>query len=144
LARPLLADTCLSAAQVETALSAIGDHRYRDGKVPEAIEGKLLQDADRLDALGAIGIARCFAKSSLTGRRLYSPDDPFCTTGREPEDDRYTIDHFYSKLLKLRDTFHTASARELAERRHAFLTAFLEEMRLELGAASAQKSDRSD
>ena len=135
LAPPLLSGTCLSAHQAALALDAIGDHRYRDGKVPAAIEGKILQDADRLDAVGAIGIARCFAKSSVTGRRLYSPDDPFCTAGREPDDNRYTIDHFYSKLLKLKDTFHTASARKLAELRHAFLTAFLEEMRVELGAS---------
>ncbi|MBR5974718.1 MAG: HD domain-containing protein [Clostridiales bacterium] len=84
------------------------------GTAPETIEGKIVQDADRLDAMGAIGIARTFAYGGKTGRSLDS-----------------SIEHFHDKLLKLKDMMNTPEAREMAEERHAFLEQFLEEYKNE-------------
>ena len=86
------------------------------GRRPDTIEGKIVQDADRLDALGAIGIARTFAFGGERGRPL---DD--------------SIQHFYDKLLLLKDEMNTEAGRELAEKRHAFLIGFLEEYKSETG-----------
>lgn len=84
------------------------------GKRPATPEGKIVQDADRLDALGAIGIARTFAYGGKHGRSLDA-----------------SVEHFYDKLLLLKDEMNTAAARKMAEERHAFLEAFLEEYRKE-------------
>ena len=86
------------------------------GKRPETIEGQIVQDADRLDAIGAVGIARTFAYGGKHGRT--------------PED---SIGHFYEKLLLLKELMNTGKARELAEARHAFMVKFLEEWDSETG-----------
>ena len=85
--------------------------------MPETIEGKVLQDADRLDAIGAIGIARCFATCAEMRVPFYNPDDPFCGV-REPDDKRWGLDHFYRKLLRIPDGLHTATARAIAKDRN--------------------------
>ena len=79
-----------------------------------------MQDADRLDALGAIGLARCIAVGAALGRPLYEPDDPFCRA-RDPDDRGASVDHFYTKLLKLAGTMQTAAgpARGRAAARHS-------------------------
>ena len=81
------------------------------GKTPETLEAKIVQDADRLDAMGAIGIARTFAYGGKKGRSL---DD--------------SVQHFHDKLLLLRDTLNTDEARDLADKRHEFMVKFLEEL----------------
>lgn len=86
------------------------------GKIPETIEGKIVQDADRLDAIGAIGIARTFAYGGKVGRPL--------------ED---SIKHFYDKLLLLKDEMNTDAAKELAQKRHDYMAAFLKEYHNETG-----------
>ena len=85
---------------------------------PESIEGKCVQDADRLDALGAIGIARTFAFGGSRGRRLHDPE------GKDKND---SIQHFYDKLLRLKDTMHTATGRRLAEQRDQYMRDFLQQ-----------------
>ena len=85
---------------------------------PESIEGKCVQDADRLDALGAIGIARTFAFGGSRGRRLHDP---------ERKDKNASIQHFYDKLLRLKDTMHTATGRRLAEQRDQYMRDFLQQ-----------------
>ena len=85
------------------------------GKTPETLEGKIVQDADRLDAMGAIGIARTFAYGGKKGRSL---DD--------------SVQHFHDKLLLLRDTLNTDEAREMATKRHAFMEQFLDELEEEI------------
>ena len=77
---------------------------------PTTLEARILQDADRLDALGAIGIARVFMTGGTLGRALYDPIDPFCKN-REPDDKKWNLDHFYRKLLKLESGMHTKTAR---------------------------------
>lgn len=111
---------------------AIEAHSYLAGIPPRTIEAKVVQDADRLDALGAIGVARCIAVGSALGRPLYQPEDPFCSA-RAPDDSGASVDHFYSKLLKLAGTMQTAAGRREAERRTVFIRAFIEQLRSEIG-----------
>ncbi len=110
---------------------AIEAHSYSAGIPPVTVEAKIVQDADRLDALGAIGIARCIAVGAALGRSLYEPDDPFCER-RLPSDSGASVDHFYSKLLKLAGTMQTPAGRKEAERRTEFLRAFIAQLRLEI------------
>lgn len=107
----------------------IRDHAYSKGAAPRTRESAIVQDADRLDAIGAIGIARCFATTSEMMRPFYSPSDPFCRT-RAPDDKSWGIDHFYRKLLRIE--FHTATAEALARPRRAFLAAYLEQLEREI------------
>ena len=111
---------------------AIEAHSYSAGIVPATVEAKVVQDADRLDALGAIGLARCIAVGAALGRPVYSPDDPFCRA-RAPDDRGASVDHFYAKLLRLAGTMQTAAGRREAERRTAFLRAFLAQLESEIG-----------
>ncbi|MEX2149313.1 MAG: HD domain-containing protein [Steroidobacteraceae bacterium] len=110
---------------------AIEAHSYSAGIPPRTIEARVVQDADRLDALGAIGIARCIAVGSALGRPLYDPVDPFCES-RAPDDAGASIDHFYTKLLKLSATMQTEAGRQEAERRTAFIRAFIAQLRSEI------------
>ena len=113
---------------------AIEAHSFSAGIAPRTLEARVVQDADRLEALGAIGIARCLMVGEKLGRRLYDPADPFCTR-RAPDDGRFTIDHFYAKLLKLPALLQTASGRQAAAARAHFLTQFLQQLAQELGPA---------
>lgn len=110
---------------------AIRAHSYSGGIQPQTLEAKVVQDADRLDALGAIGIARCMLVGGALHKPLYHAEDPFCER-RQPEDRQYVLDHFYQKLLKLPDSLHTASAREEARRRCQALQYFIDELRRDL------------
>ncbi len=110
---------------------AICAHSFSAKVVPETLEAKIVQDADRLDALGAIGIARCFGLSGLTRRPFYHPDDPFCDR-RQPDDRSNAVDHFFTKLLHLEKTMQTATAKAEAAERVKTMTRFLESLRLEL------------
>ena len=111
---------------------AIRAHSFSAGIPPETKEAQVVQDADRLDALGAIGLARCLMVGERMGRLLYDPDDPFCR-GRTPDDSRSAIDHFYTKLLTLPGTMQTEAGRSEAERRAAFLESYLTQLKSELG-----------
>jgi uncharacterized protein len=110
---------------------AIEAHSYSAGIAPRTVEAKVVQDADRLDALGAIGLARCLAVGTALGRPLYEAVDPFCRE-RAPDEDGASIDHFYAKLLKLAGTMQTAAGRREAARRTAFLEAFLVQLGSEI------------
>lgn len=100
------------------------------GKEMESIEGKVVQDADRLDAIGAIGIGRTFAYSGAKGQLMYDPAIPIreTMTKEQYRNERSTaINHFYEKLLKLKHGMNTPYAKKLADDRHAFLENFLEQ-----------------
>jgi uncharacterized protein len=112
---------------------AIEAHSYSAGIAPRTIEAKVVQDADRLDALGAIGLTRCIAVGAALGRPVYEPADPFCRS-RAPDDRGASVDHFYAKLLKLAGTMQTAAGRREGQRRTAFLEAFLAQLESEIGA----------
>ncbi len=106
---------------------AIEAHSFSAGIPPRTLEARIVQDADRLEALGAIGIARCLLTGGTMRTPLYDPDDPFCDR-REPDDRSYTLDHFYCKLFKLPGTMQTAAGREEARRRVDYMQGFLAEL----------------
>lgn len=110
---------------------AIVAHSF-SAKIPaESLEAKIVQDADRLDALGAIGVVRCFTLGALMNRPLYSKDDPFCEE-RLPNDQVNTLDHFYVKLLGLVDSLHTDWAKEEGLKRLQVLKTFLHDLKREI------------
>lgn len=113
---------------------AIEAHSFSAGIMPRTLEAKIVQDADRLEALGAIGLARCLMLGGAMGRPLYTAEDPFCAN-REPDDRAATVDHFYAKLLKLEHTMQTASGRCEAQTRTVYLRDFLAQLQRELPAA---------
>jgi uncharacterized protein len=131
-ARVLGSEGC-DAAFVERVAYAIRVHPFSRGIVPDTLEAKVLQDADRLDAIGAIGIARCFATCAAMKRPLYREDDPLCEA-REPDDKAWGVDHFYRKLLGLGASMHTATGRAMADERLAFMRAYLEQLGREIAS----------
>jgi uncharacterized protein len=112
---------------------AIEAHSFSAGIAPQTLEARVVQDADRLDALGAIGLARCIAVGAALGRPLYEPADPFCRT-RAPDDRGASVDHFYTKLFGLAGSMQTPAGRREAARRTAFLRAFVTQLESEIGA----------
>lgn len=120
-----------SQDEIKVISDAIRDHSFSRGVIPETLVGKILQDADRLDALGAIGIARTFAVSGAEKRSFYNNSDPFCNK-RIPDDKNWTVDHFYKKLLRLEKTMNTKTATLEAKKRIKIMTSFLDELRKEI------------
>ncbi|MFD3450163.1 HD domain-containing protein [Microbacteriaceae bacterium 4G12] len=103
----------------------------------ETLEGQIVQDADRLDALGAIGISRTFAYGGAKGRLMYDPDlSPRETMTKEEyrNANSTSLNHFYEKLLKLKDLMNTATAKQLAEKRHMYMEGFIQQFMKEWNA----------
>ncbi len=122
----------LEEKRVDHILAIIRNISFKGAGVPDAMEtaeGKIVQDADRLDALGAIGIARCFATGAILGRPIH---DPALKPGSHRSSEDYrdsnstSINHFYEKLLLLKDRMHTRTAKKIAEKRQRFMEKFLE------------------
>ncbi len=130
-AKKILKQLDFTPEEIQIVSNAIRDHSFSRGKKPKTLEGKILQDADRLDAIGAIGIARVFAVGGSEKRPFYNNEDPFCKT-RTPDDKTWTLDHFYNKLLKLESLMNTKSAKIEAKKRTKVLNAFLSELKREL------------
>lgn len=110
---------------------AIESHSFSAKIEPRTIEACVIQDADRLDALGAIGIARCFAVGTQLQRPFYNINDPFCDR-REPDDKQYTLDHFYKKLFVIATTMKTKSGQEEAQKRVRFMEEFIRQLKAEI------------
>jgi uncharacterized protein len=126
-----LQDLKWDADQIPVIAGAILDHSFSSGRVPSSLLGESLQDADRLEALGALGLFRTIATGVSMGAALFDSVDPWAKN-RELDDRRFSIDHFYTKLLKLPGSFRTGAAREEAKRRAAFLEHFLSELKHEI------------
>jgi len=110
---------------VTAVAHAITAHSFSANIFPESIEAKILQDADRLDAIGMVGAARCFYIAGRMGSALYDPADPLAE--HRPLDDKsFAIDHFAAKLFKLADGFQTETGKALARDRHERLTDILD------------------
>ena len=115
----------------EGIVHAIEAHSFSAGIEPKTLEAKIVQDADRLDGLGAIGIARCFATAGLLKRPFYELVDPFCDL-RKPNDSLYTLDHFYQKLFKTAETLQTTAGRKEGKLRVQGMKTYLDSLRAEI------------
>ncbi|MBM7569879.1 HD domain-containing protein [Aquibacillus albus] len=122
----------LSPKQVTIINEIISNVSFRKGKTPHSIEGKIVQDSDRLDAMGAIGIARAFAFGGAHDRLIHAEDKEFKDTA--------TIQHFYDKLLQLKDLMNTKTAQEIANDRHEMMVVFLKQFYYEWNI-NEKKSD---
>jgi uncharacterized protein len=129
--RELLAREGMDRRLGDEVCECIRVHAFSAGLEARSLEAKVLQDADRLDAIGAIGVARCFATCASMKLPLYHPDDPFCEL-RPPDDRSWGLDHFYRKLLKIPEALHTPTAREIGRQRASFLRLFLSQLRNEI------------
>jgi len=140
LARKLLLEAGAVEPVIEHVCRIIGEVSYKGAGVatkPTSIEGKIVQDADRLDAMGAIGIARTFAYGGAKGRELYDPASApvlHKTKAAYMKSQSCTINHFYEKLLLLRDRMNTRTGRRLAAARHRYMEDFLRRFFSECGA----------
>jgi uncharacterized protein len=102
---------------------AIASHRFRDEVVPQTLEAKVLYDADKLDAMGAIGIARAYALAGRRGQRLWT-ETPADSLAESQSTDYTPVHEFTFKLSRLKDALFTATARQIAEERHRYLVEF--------------------
>lgn len=117
--------------RIEAVAHAILTHSFSANLQPESLEAQILQDADRLDAIGAIGIARCFYTAGRMHSALYDAADPLASD-RSLDDRQFALDHFPAKLLKLSEGFQTQTGQTLARQRHERLTQFLADFQDEI------------
>ncbi len=132
-ASEILAAQGWASPRVAAVAHAIAAHSFSAGIVPESLEARVLQDADRLDAIGCIGIARCFYTAGRMGSALYDPEDPRAQH-RALDDAAFAIDHFRAKLLTLHEGFQTEAGRAMAEERGRRVSEFLVLFETEIGA----------
>lgn len=123
----------LPATKLPALQHAITAHSFSANLAPRTPEAKVLQDADRLDALGAIGLARMLMVSGALNRPLYNRDDPLAEA-RPPDDSAFALDHFKTKLFTLADTMQTATGRAIARERTAYMQSFLTRLMDEITA----------
>ncbi len=139
-------DFLRDAGYLEALIPAIGHaieaHSFSAGIEPETLEAKVVQDADRLDALGAIGIARCLMVGASLELALYHPEEPF-PERREPDDTAWVVDHFYVKLLRLPATMRTEAGRLEAVHRADFMKSFLHRLGSEISPHPTSTPARS-
>jgi uncharacterized protein len=136
LAATLVLQWCQEMPELQAKAKAIAEtvasHSWSGGKAPASLEAEVVQDADRLEAIGAIGIARVFATGASFGSALWHSEDPWGER-RELDDKRYTLDHFFRKLLKLAEGMKTQTGKDLAKSRQRVLENYLLDLRRELG-----------
>ena len=121
----------MTQEEINVISEAIRNHSFTKKKVSNSIEGRILQDADRLDAIGSIGISRAFCISGVKNRPFYNPDNPFAKK-RKLDDKKWALDHFFKKLLLLEKQMNTKSAKIEAKRRTKILRKFLDDLKLEI------------
>ncbi len=124
-ARGLLEGLGWNSADLDAVAHAILTHSFSANITPESLEAKILQDADRLDAIGMVGAARCFYIAGRLGSGLYDPADPLAQN-RPLDDKRFAIDHFETKLFRLADGFRTGTGKTLAQARQQRLRQVLD------------------
>lgn len=139
MAREILGARSIPAAQIEAVADAIARHRYRSNLPPESLEARVLFDADKLDAIGAVGVARAFAIAGAQRQRLWA-EVPQEVAERRPEEGRndlrnvaHTPVHEYRfKLARVRDRLYTRTGHAIAKERHQFMVAFFERLEREV------------
>jgi uncharacterized protein len=146
-ASELLARYDLSDETLQAILHAILAHNYRRGITPATLEARVLYDADRLDSMGASGLMRwamTIKNKKWSEWKSYHPDDPFALH-RTPDDQRYLLDRFFTKLLALSEAMMTETGQALAQNRLTFFGLFLQELQMELvdgGYSGAELGDK--
>jgi uncharacterized protein len=120
------------AEKVDAVAHAIAAHRFRSGPVPRTLEAEVLHDADKLDAIGAIGVARAFAFGGHEGQRLWAEVAPNYSENLETRHEHTPVHEYHIKLVKIQDRLLTESARTLAKERHTFMVAFFERLQQEV------------
>ncbi len=131
-AQPILLDQGFDPEKIAAIQHAIAAHSFSANIPCDTPLARILQDADRIESLGAIGLARCFAVSGGLNRPLFDEPDPFATQ-RPLDDSQFAVDHFKAKLLRLPDTMQTKTGRDLAQKRAKVLRVFLQNLAVELG-----------
>lgn len=126
-ARPILRDLGIDEARIEAACHAIETHSFSAGKKPQTLEARILQDADRIEALGAIGIARAFYIAGMLGSGLFDGGDPLAEH-RPLDDKKFALDHFEVKLWSLATTMQTDAGRRLAQERTQYMRDFVAQL----------------
>ena len=132
-AREILLTRGVAPEQVAAVAHAIAAHRFRGTTAPQTLEAKILFDADKLDSIGAIGVARAYAISGVLNQRLWSESAPDAVATREQHNANHTAAaEFVVKLSKVRERIFTATARQIAEERHAFMADFFARLEREV------------
>jgi uncharacterized protein len=139
-ARSILAGLGWDAVRIERTAHAIEAHSFSAGIAPQSVEARIMQDADRLDAIGAMGIARCFYVAGRMGSRLYNPDDPTAAR-RDFDDQAFALDHFGAKLFKVAGTFQTRVGQAMADERTRTMQDFMRAFLDETGSAESGRPD---
>ena len=134
LARQMLMDAGFPVDKLDAVAHAIEAHSFSAAITPTTIEAQIVQDADRMDAVGAVGLARMFYTAGRMGSALAHPDDPLASA-RELDDTAFSLDHIEVKLARLPAMMNTAAARRLGEERVAWLRAFRAVFVAEWGAS---------
>jgi len=130
LARPIIEPLPIAGDRKNNVLHCIQAHRFRKPPMPETAEARVLFDADKLDAIGAVGVARAYLFAGEVGARLHNPDvDVENTRPYTSEDTGYR--EFKVKLSKIKDGMQTREGGRMAAARHAFMTAFFERLQAE-------------
>ena len=133
-AKELLLELNWESDGIEAICHAIEAHSFSAGIKPVTLEARILQDADRLDAIGSLGVARCFYTGGRIGSSLYDLVDP-CAKHRPFDDSRYALDHFHTKLFHLASGFQTSTGARLARIRQDRMRRFVDEFQEEAGIA---------
>jgi uncharacterized protein len=126
IAKKILIEVGFPKEKAAKVLNCIEVHRFRKCVKAESLEAKILQDADRLDIIGAVGIARALTRGGWSNMPIYDP--------LIPPKDKYdgesltSVNHIYEKILKVKDTINTKTARQIAEQRHKFVEEFLDKL----------------
>ena len=131
-ARTVLAEMDFPDELIDNVCHGVASHSYSAGITPQTIEARVVQDADRMEALGAIGLARVFYTAGVLRQMMFDPQDPQGLR-RELDDRRFALDHFQLKLLRLANTMQTDAGRAMAEKNADYLRAFSAKLLRELG-----------
>lgn len=131
-ATPLLQEHGYTPEEIARIASAIVEHSFSRGLLPSSLESAVLQDADRLDALGAVGIMRTVTCGAKMGARYYADSEPVDPKTRTLDDKSFTVDHLFVKLFHLAERMNTEPAKKEADERTAFLRSFLAQLGREI------------
>jgi uncharacterized protein len=131
MAEPFLRDAGFTPEEIALIRTCIVEHSFSKGMRPSTPESAIVQDSDRLDSLGAIGVLRCASVNTLMQSKYYDPFDPFAE-GRELDDKKFMVDHYYVKLFKLPELMVTEEGKKEGRLRVEFMKTFLAELAKEI------------